>query len=573
MGDLSIVPISYKGRIRPLSVYTHNIFYDFYHGSEADESTKFPGKDPLAIISTLYLDGYEKWKNEPIIWVDKKTKTALLLDPKRKRFSYAELTKAFKENIDAIKIMAHHYHLKNDLRKLDPKLAIQNFIVLEAGKEFPWNQLKKGDNTKSFYNSQLAENLIALLQKLALFESFKGPSKISSELELKDQLEADPHFHLLPGRYRKGEWFGLGALVFNDRNFTLYKDDSFKKIREGFFLWKDHHESKPIAQALLNSYEEIEGKPFLKSASSQSYYPTLFQLRLESAYSAWPIMQTNLVLYLLSLFLLLAFPNSKELTKVGYICFFLAFILQLASLVIRSWILMRPPVSNMFETVIYVPFVGALAAVFLARSTKTEWPIIGSALLSVILLAITEFSHLNRELENVQAVLNSNFWLVIHVLMIVGSYGILILAGVLAHFYLLSHKKSLEQSIVQCLYLGTALLIPGTILGGVWAAQSWGRFWDWDPKESWAFISICTYLILIHLYRFHRISIWGLSIGAIMGLGIISFTWYGVNYILGTGMHTYGFGQGSHTYYFVFLLAESFFLIYMAQKRAKKFLV
>jgi hypothetical protein len=108
-------------------------------------------------------------------------------------------------------------------------------------------------------------------------------------------------------------------------------------------------------------------------------------------------------------------------------------------------------------------------------------------------------------------------------------------------------------------------------LGGVWAAESWGRFWDWDPKESWAFISICLYLIWVHAYRFHRIASFGLAIGAVTGLLAISFTWYGVNYILGTGLHSYGFGSGGELYYYLFVGAESALLIFVAfaQKKAQ----
>jgi ABC-type transport system involved in cytochrome c biogenesis permease subunit len=110
--------------------------------------------------------------------------------------------------------------------------------------------------------------------------------------------------------------------------------------------------------------------------------------------------------------------------------------------------------------------------------------------------------------------------------------------------------------------LGIALLIPGTILGGVWAAESWGRFWDWDPKESWAFISSCAYLIIIHSYTFGHIRGFGLAVGSIVGLLFISFTWYGVNYVLGTGLHSYGFGTGGEFWYYGFILAEALFLIW-----------
>jgi ABC-type transport system involved in cytochrome c biogenesis permease subunit len=144
--------------------------------------------------------------------------------------------------------------------------------------------------------------------------------------------------------------------------------------------------------------------------------------------------------------------------------------------------------------------------------------------------------------------------------MIVASYGALILGGILGHVYLLKKSQRLEETLLQCLYVGIALLIPGTILGGVWAAQSWGRFWDWDPKESWAFISACVYLLVIHAYRFRKIQAKGLAIGSILGLLAISFTWYGVNYILGSGLHTYGFGSGGEWIYYSYLILELAFI-------------
>src|SRR5208282_2414510 len=111
---------------------------------------------------------------------------------------------------------------------------------------------------------------------------------------------------------------------------------------------------------------------------------------------------------------------------------------------------------------------------------------------------------------NVQAVLNSPYWLTVHVLMVVGSYGAFALSGVLGHYYLFTqaftgkpqktHVNLSAQAVLYTMYAGLTLLIPGTILGGVWAAESWGRFWDWDPKESWAFITACVYLLVIHAY-------------------------------------------------------------------------
>ena len=211
----------------------------------------------------------------------------------------------------------------------------------------------------------------------------------------------------------------------------------------------------------------------------------------------------------------------------------------------------------MFETVIYVPWVASAVAFFLNGMIPFQLASIASA----VLLTVLELTPVNQGFENVQAVLNSQLWLTVHVLMIVGSYGVLILSGLFGHYSLLFPSERVNRWLLQTMYLGVALLIPGTLLGGVWAAQSWGRFWDWDPKESWAFISSAIYLVFIHAYRYGKIKSVGLAAGSIIGLMAISFTWYGVNYILGTGLHSYGFGSGGEVYYYLFLAFEILFLL------------
>ena len=218
-----------------------------------------------------------------------------------------------------------------------------------------------------------------------------------------------------------------------------------------------------------------------------------------------------------------------------------------------SW---TPPVSNMAETVLYVPWIAVVIG-FVFHKKKT---LLAASAMSAALLLLFLPAHIT--MANVQAVLDSQYWLIVHVLMVVGSYGVFCVSGVCGHIFLLQKKPSasLEKSLIQTMYLGTGLLVCGTILGGVWAAESWGRFWDWDPKEAWAFISSGTYLVWIHAYRFKKIGGRGLAAGSIIGLLSITFTWYGVNYILGSGLHSYGFGHGGEFYYYLYLLAELVFL-------------
>ncbi len=223
----------------------------------------------------------------------------------------------------------------------------------------------------------------------------------------------------------------------------------------------------------------------------------------------------------------------------------------------RSTILARPPVATMYETCLFVPWIIVLIGSSMAIITKLPSLLPATSGASCAFLLILPFLGKGHELENVPPVLHSSFWLTIHVLLIVASYGAFALASIVGHIILFQRRRSLLITpLFWSLCTGLLLLMAGTLLGGVWAAQSWGRFWDWDPKESWAFISCCTYLIGIHAYRYHWIRDKGLASLAIIGFLVITFTWYGVNYLLGTGLHSYGFGSGGTFYYLAFLFTE-----------------
>ena len=343
-------------------------------------------------------------------------------------------------------------------------------------------------------------------------------------------------FPALPGRL---EWMPLKVLE-NSTNFTLYSDEQFRKIQSAY-LAKDR---AGLSKHLRDAYKTIAGKPMQKAHKKTFYYPSTGQLYAEKVLFQFPFIKALLLLYLLSI---VANPLLG-----------LSFALHTGVLLLRSYVLYRPPVTNMYETLLFVPWVICLIGLIMK---KKRIPAITASLLFLTLLFLTD------KFENVQAVLDSQMWLMIHVLMVVSSYAFFIFAAALAH--LSFFRKQSGDYLIHSLYIGTGLLIVGTILGGVWAAQSWGRFWDWDPKESWAFISACFYLILIHLYRFKHIGDRGLSIGAILGLQAITFTWYGVNYILGTGLHSYGFGSGGTKFYIAFILVEIGFVLSFNRRTVK----
>jgi ABC-type transport system involved in cytochrome c biogenesis permease subunit len=178
-----------------------------------------------------------------------------------------------------------------------------------------------------------------------------------------------------------------------------------------------------------------------------------------------------------------------------------------------------------------------------------------------------------KQFSPLQPVLRDNFWLTIHVLTIVSSYA----AGALAWglgllslgYYLLGRYRpggpgrpgqppaacaELAGFIYKAMQVAVLLLAAGTILGGLWADVSWGRFWGWDPKEVWALVSLLAYLVILHGRYAGWIGNFGLAAGAVLGAAVIGMSWYGVNFLLGAGLHSYGFGQGGQTEFFAFLL-------------------
>lgn len=423
------------------------------------------------------------------------------------------------------------------------------------------------------------------------------PKEIQKQLErefpLANRLRAiKGALTLLPAIYGNGEWFPLEILRLhiyqpeNNKlilmpNVTMYSDATYKRIQQAYIdLEKVSLEKNPkslnevykLTDILQEAYKEIEGKIYKVANQKSLVYPSTLQLKFESWYYHYPLIKIVIFLYCLAAIILILNRKAQSLRfdKVAIGLFILAFAAHSLILGMRSFILGRPPVSNMFETVVYVPWIAVIIGLVLYFVWKERFILIASAISAIGLLIVLQLTGLNESMENVQAVLDSQFWLIIHVLMIVGSYGVFILGGILAHFYLVkalknggesSQAKALSSIILQCLYTGTVLLISGTMLGGVWAAESWGRFWDWDPKEAWAFITSCIYLILIHAFRFKKIGDQGLAFGSIVGLLAVSFTWYGVNYILGTGLHSYGFGSGGEMYYYAYVLGECFFLL------------
>ncbi len=282
------------------------------------------------------------------------------------------------------------------------------------------------------------------------------------------------------------------------------------------------------------------------------------------------------ILYLLAaLVFTFSFLFARSLmTKLGSAFFLLAFGMHTYGFALRCIITGRPPVSNMYETVVWVGWgVVLFAAIFGFLRKKTWIPLVGSIVATLCML-VADFAPviLDSTLQPLEPVLRSNLWLTIHVMTITLSYAAFFLAFGIGDYGLFLHVKDrkgnkkkireLAQVSYNCIQVGVVLLTAGTILGGVWADYSWGRFWGWDPKETWAFIALMGYLAILHARLVGWVKDFGMLAGSIISFSLVIMAWYGVNFVLGAGLHSYGFGAGGMEYVIGFVVIHLIYVGY-----------
>ncbi|MGB5371969.1 MAG: cytochrome c biogenesis protein CcsA, partial [Flavobacteriaceae bacterium] len=227
------------------------------------------------------------------------------------------------------------------------------------------------------------------------------------------------------------------------------------------------------------------------------------------------------------------------------------FLWHTAGLVLRWYISGHAPWSDAYESILYVAW--ATMAMGLSLGRKSDMTIAATAFVSAMLLWIAHQSWVDPSIGNLVPVLDS-YWLMIHVAVIVGSYGPLtvgmILGLVSLILIILTNKKNklrMEMSLRELtiinevtLTVGLIMLTIGNFLGGQWANESWGRYWGWDPKETWALISIMVYAFVIHTRLVPGLrGKWTFSFLSVVAFGSIMMTYFGVNYYL-VGLHSYG---------------------------------
>ena len=316
-------------------------------------------------------------------------------------------------------------------------------------------------------------------------------------------------------------------------------------------------------RSLFNQHVDLMANWFAKeepNAARRASFEFLFN-RLE------PFSQ-SMALYVLAFLLACAswLGGSALLRRSAFYLLLLALAIHTFGLVSRMCLQERPPVTNLYSSAIFIGWGAVIVSLILERIFKDG---IGAACAGAIgfvtLIIAHHLAGSGDTLEMLQAVLDTNIWLATHVVAITTGYSAMFLAGMLAIIYVVrgvftrSLKKPTADSLAGMTYgvvcFATLFSFVGTVLGGIWADQSWGRFWGWDPKENGAVLIVLWCAITLHARWGGFIRQRGLMIMAIFGNVVTSFSWFGVN-MLGVGLHSYGFMQKAFPWLVGFMVSQ-----------------
>ena len=264
------------------------------------------------------------------------------------------------------------------------------------------------------------------------------------------------------------------------------------------------------------------------------------------------------------------FNLSETLRRSSVWLVWLAFVIHTIGLVYRMVLEGRPPVTNLYSSAIFIGWGAVLLGLILEKFHKNGIGLVVASVIGFITLIIAHHLALEGDtMEMMRAVLDTNFWLATHVVSVTIGYASTYVAGFLALIYILrgvftktldaATGKSLARMIYGIVCFATLFSFVGTVLGGIWADQSWGRFWGWDPKENGALIIVLWNALILHLRWGGLIRERGLVNCAIFGNIVTSWSWFGVN-MLGIGLHSYGFTQAAFFWLVLFAVSQLVFI-------------
>ncbi len=519
---LELLPVQDQGRIKPYDTFARESL-ELVYGKQ-----NYQGKPATEIIMTWLLDPVS-WQERKIVEIKHHlVKEGLKLDVLEKYFSVQEIL-----SNDRISLLMQQLNQKREEKaKLDPY----------------------------FQALQRLEQQIYVLRSLANGSLLRLVPPAPSEN---------------PGDSMSQTWKSVAE--FSESEHKLFSEVT------GVFLKylslqvsttkKDPSEIKQLTQDVftkVGAFSEYAKK------QNPGLYPAATDIELEVHYNQFHPFRWAYIAYLLAfLAVVLSWIFKRSLFyQAAWVVSLVGFLMHIYGFCLRVYLTGRPPVSNMYETVVWVGFGAMVFSMIIELTYKWRFILMAGTAVAAFCLIVADTAPiiLDPSLTPLEPVLRSNFWLMTHVLTITISYAAFFLAMACAdiglYFFIKDPQKYQPQikaivlSVYRAMQIGVGLLAPGIILGGIWADYSWGRFWGWDPKETWALIALLGYVAVLHGRVAGLLKDFGILVSGILTFSLVIMAWYGVNFILGAGLHSYGFGAGGVEYVASFVAIHILYVCY-----------
>ena len=586
--EFSSIAIQESGRIKPLDTYARNQLLLIYGKDKIHEENKTI--EAIDWLVNLLINTEEElkrevfyissWSNSPEVEISLGLDT---LNRESHRYSFYEIIKSFKNNVDLLenlklkqeeptyveqqiidiysKLVAYD-EIAHSFKCLIPFLSINNNEIKK--------QLQLDDNEKTSYaffvrNIELFSPLMQELLDVEMADwniKQKELTSIASELQMRTQYKYAKSIKIIPSFDGNSSWLSPWEIMDHQ---SITKDQKLligtleKALKEHLRLWDDSEDSSNI---YIEEYKK------LVSTNNDSFVSS--NLIKEVNYNNSNYFFKSLLFYIIAFIVLgISWLSAQKYFRPVYLFFMiLGIFFHGYGIIARMIIMQRPPVTTLYESIIFVCFVLVLISIIIEFIKKDSLGIFIGSIGGVILHFIgLKYATDGETLGMLVAVLNSNFWLSIHVTTITFGYGVSLVAGLMAHIYLLQllidsknnkRLKKIDTNIHVLTLIALFFTLFGTILGGIWADQSWGRFWGWDPKENGALLIVMWHLMMLHMRVSGLVKGFGFALGVSLVNIIVALAWFGVN-LLNVGLHSYGFTDNIATNLFIFISIELLF--------------
>ncbi len=490
---------------------------------------------------------------------------------------------------------------------LPSKSALFSYDQLRNGLPDLDRQMKLADPVDPASRSPFQREVAELYQRVALYERLKSSMNIEGSPDLlAEVLRLQETLPALTKALRDKE----AGRSYDDKNYTtavsLYNRFQFMSDTSCLLAIPpaagspDAGAWRKMGDALAGSFSRGDVSPeamayaglgrawrlkhpqdfnpvvrMLTAHLARHFSPELRKCRAEALFNQAEPFYTSMVLYVLVFLLAVAswLKWPDVLRRSAYALMALAFAAGTLGILARVWIEGYPPVTNLYSSAVVVGWVAVALCLVLERFFPNAIAATAGGMIGFCTLIIAHHLALNGDtMEMMRAVLDSNFWLTTHVLTIVMGYGSMFLAGFLAIIYIVrgtltkSLSKETAGALSRMVYgivcFATLFSLVGTVTGGIWADQAWGRFWGWDPKENGALLIVLWNAIILHSRWGGLVGQRGLMMLAVFGNVVTGWSWFGVN-MLGVGLHSYGF-MASAFYWLVAFVVSQMLIIGLA---------